>query len=339
MTTEDPSACTASGRNVPVDGRTCSEISDRVHEPFFSVIIPTYNRAAFIGKAVQSVIDQTFQDWELIIVDDASEDDTPSVLSSFHDNRISIIRNPINIERSASRNRGIGMARGRYVCFLDSDDLFLADHLGNLWKHIEASEDKIALFAASVIKRSSGGETYIDMLRRPELSPIEQVIRHHIPCISVAVPRDILAKEQFNPSLRINEDVELFARIAARFPVHYLSERTVVWTMHDQNTKGTTTDYMTPQLHAMRTMFCNPVLRPHVSTAFRREELAAKYRSLAHMLIDQRRPLPALTAIIRASLRQPQQNETRSLAGRFIYSFIPGGWRMKVLRRRRRSMP
>ena len=86
--------------------------------PFFSVIIPTYGRPEMLQEAVSSVLSQTFQDWELIIVDDAS----PGELASFRDPRISVLTNAQNRGKSASVNRALDIARGNVVAFLDDDD-------------------------------------------------------------------------------------------------------------------------------------------------------------------------------------------------------------------------
>lgn len=96
--------------------------------PRVSVIIPTYNRAALLNQAIVSVLDQTFTDFELIVVDDGSTDDTPTVVSAFQDRRIRYVYQD-NAGRSAARNRGIELARGEYVAFLDSDDLYLPNKL------------------------------------------------------------------------------------------------------------------------------------------------------------------------------------------------------------------
>ena len=109
-------------------------ISILINMPFFSIIIPTYNRAHVIMRPIDSVLRQTFEDWELIIVDDGSTDDTKSIIESYHDNRIRYVWQE-NQERSAARNHGIALAKGEWICFLDSDDDYypnhLANHLGN----------------------------------------------------------------------------------------------------------------------------------------------------------------------------------------------------------------
>ena len=91
--------------------------------PFFSVVIPTYNRANMISGAIQSVLEQTFKNFELIIIDDGSTDQTAHVIAGFSDERIKYNYQQ-NTERSQARNNGIKIASGRYICFLDSDDQY-----------------------------------------------------------------------------------------------------------------------------------------------------------------------------------------------------------------------
>jgi len=90
-----------------------------------SVVISTYNRRALLEEAVASVAAQSYRDWELLIVDDASRDDTWEWLLGLGNERIRVFRQPVNRERSAARNRGLAEARGEWVMFLDDDDLLL----------------------------------------------------------------------------------------------------------------------------------------------------------------------------------------------------------------------
>ena len=98
------------------------------HTPFFSIVIPTYNRAHLIRKTIESVLAQEDQDFEIIVVDDGSEDNTGEVVRAIGDDRV-IYHKKNNAERGAARNYGAIRARGRYVTFLDSDDLLYANHL------------------------------------------------------------------------------------------------------------------------------------------------------------------------------------------------------------------
>lgn len=95
--------------------------------PFFSVVIPTYNRERFIGKAIKSVLQQTCKDYELIVVDDGSTDQTSKIVKSFG-KRVQYVYTK-NGGPSAGRNKGISLAKGKYIAFLDSDDVYLPNKL------------------------------------------------------------------------------------------------------------------------------------------------------------------------------------------------------------------
>ena len=94
-------------------------------EPLVSIVIPVYNRAALVGRALASALDQSWRNVEIIVVDDASTDDLAAALSKFPDSRLRCLRHEANRGAAAARNTGIGAARGEYVAFLDSDDWWL----------------------------------------------------------------------------------------------------------------------------------------------------------------------------------------------------------------------
>lgn len=101
--------------------------------PFFSVIICTFNRAHLLPRALDSLLQQDEQDWEAVIVDDASTDDSPVVIQKYasQDRRIGSILHPKNVGTSQARNTGIKACKGLFVTFLDSDDEFRHDHLAS----------------------------------------------------------------------------------------------------------------------------------------------------------------------------------------------------------------
>jgi glycosyltransferase involved in cell wall biosynthesis len=105
--------------------------------PFFSIVIPLFNRRHLIDRAVNSVISQNYTDWELIIVDDHSTDGSWEHIQTYSHPRIRIFKNERNSERCVTRNRGVAEAIGRYIGFLDSDDHHLPDHLSHLHQLIE----------------------------------------------------------------------------------------------------------------------------------------------------------------------------------------------------------
>ena len=102
-----------------------------------SVIMPSYNTADYIAESIKSVICQTYSDWELIIVDDCSTDDTDTVVSSFKDERIRYLKNETNSGAAVSRNRALREAKGKYIAFLDSDDIWDSQKLEKQIKFIK----------------------------------------------------------------------------------------------------------------------------------------------------------------------------------------------------------
>lgn len=98
-------------------------------QPLVSVVIPTYNHAHFLGRALQSVLDQTYPSWEAIVIDNHSQDNTDQVIQSFNDSRIATLKIHNNGVIAASRNAGIRAAKGEWIAFLDSDDLWYPQKL------------------------------------------------------------------------------------------------------------------------------------------------------------------------------------------------------------------
>ncbi len=94
-----------------------------------SVIVPVYNAGKYIKETIESVLSQSFEDFELLLIDDCSKDDSEEIIKSFKDDRVKYIKQPENMGAWAARNRGLEEAKGRYIAFLDADDLWDKDKL------------------------------------------------------------------------------------------------------------------------------------------------------------------------------------------------------------------
>ena len=110
------------------------------NRPEVSIIIPTYNKGEYIGKCLQSVIDQTFTDWEAIIVNNFSEDNTVDIVKGFNEPRFHLINFKNHGVIAASRNRGIRSAKGKYIAFLDSDDWWYPKKLEIVLKYFNKAD-------------------------------------------------------------------------------------------------------------------------------------------------------------------------------------------------------
>ncbi|MFN5786662.1 MAG: glycosyltransferase family 2 protein [Flavobacteriia bacterium] len=201
--------------------------------PFFSIILPTYNRAHFLPKAIESVLTQTFEDWEMIIVDDGSTDNTYEIVLSYNDPRVRYIYQE-NQERSAARNNGIDQATGDYICFLDSDDYYLPEKLHFYRESLESIIDTKSILYDG-LKFANGGiltSTPIPV-QNPEYSIFEFLLLNPIGPLQVCIPATLLENQKFNPSLRIGEDIELWLRLACNVPFVPVNSYQTVAVEHD----------------------------------------------------------------------------------------------------------
>ena len=166
-----------------------------------------------IDVAIQSVLDQTYNDWELIIIDDGSTDKTKEIVKQFDDSRIKYIYQE-NQERSAARNRGIREANGEWICFLDSDDTYEAKRLES-WKTL--IENAAPGLYYSELKEGQG-QVHFPLKKEGETTQ-EFLLRAHLFCQQVIVHRSVFRCHLFDPELTIGEDTELWIRISNDFTV------------------------------------------------------------------------------------------------------------------------
>jgi len=174
--------------------------------PFFSVVVPTYNRAHLITPTIRSVLDQSFAELELLVVDDGSTDDTAAVVARFPDPRLRYL--PVsNRERGAARNLGLQSARGDYVVFLDSDDEFDPRHLETLFKAISAQPHPPNFVATKYDYRVGGRRRASPASRmRPGWYGLDAFARGNFLACNLCVRR-------LNPRLRPFEEDRRYAAV------------------------------------------------------------------------------------------------------------------------------
>jgi glycosyltransferase involved in cell wall biosynthesis len=187
-------------------------------EPFFSIIIPTYNRAHIIHRPIDSILAQTFTDWELIIVDDGSTDDTKTVVDFYQDERIRYVWQE-NQERSAARNHGIKLAKGEWICFQDSDDEYLPEHLQVLYQGIKENPRYKVIRTGLFIYQ---GGKYIGKSGTRQINKYDQFPYE---CIHIhAFNREILHDVQFVSDFVTIEDFYFLYEILNKNRVLHLKE-------------------------------------------------------------------------------------------------------------------
>ena len=185
--------------------------------PKVSVIIPTYNRAGLLPRAVNSVLAQTYRDYEIIIVDDCSTDDTQDVIRRFADAHVRAFRHSENSTGANARNTGIANARGEYVAFLDDDDEYMPDALEGLVALMDDSPAEVGYGYGllALVNQSTGQSERISIIRNGDQR--DDVLAQSIPTSTVPmIVRRSALKEigGFNPNLTIGDDLDLVTRMS-----------------------------------------------------------------------------------------------------------------------------
>ena len=193
-----------------------------------TIIIPTYNRADFLREAIESVLSQTFTDYELIVVDDGSRDHTEDVVREFP--RIRYAACSENSGVSHARNLGIKLANGRYICFLDSDDLWIKNKLEVQIRWMEAHADCQVCYTDEIWIRK--GVRVNPMNKHRKYSG--DIFSHSLP-LCIVSPSSVLMRSSlfdevglFDESLPACEDYDLWLRISLKYPVHFIAEKLIV---------------------------------------------------------------------------------------------------------------
>lgn len=200
--------------------------------PYFSVIIPLYNKAPYVRKTVESVLRQTFDDYELVIIDNGSNDGSSEIVASFTDPRIRIVRLEENVGVSNARNKGVSLSSSPYITFLDADDwwepTFLEEMSGLIKRHPDAGiygtgyyivkNSKKRLAPIGVDEGFVEGEiNYCAVYAKTLCMPLTS--------ITAAMPRSIFDEMGgFKSHLKLGEDFDLWVRIALRHKVVFLNK-------------------------------------------------------------------------------------------------------------------
>ena len=201
---------------------------------FFSIIIPAYNRSNLILDTLTSVMHQTYTDWECIIVDDGSKDNTRDIVQDViqEDARFKYVYQE-NSERSAARNNGVKHAIGKYICFLDSDDQFTENHLQGLFDIISKRDfkDEIYYTDCTIVKPSERIEV-VDSIGE---DLIHFLVHHPIIPARICASSEIFKKNLYDEDIVVVEDLILWLRLAMHYSFYHVKQNTVLYYLHDDN--------------------------------------------------------------------------------------------------------
>lgn len=206
-----------------------------------SVIMPVHNGEKYLREAIDSILNQTFHDYEFIIIDDGSMDDSVDIIQSFNDSRIRLLRNTVNKGASVARNLGLMEARGEYIALLDADDISLSVRLEKQVKLLD-SEPQIGLCGTWIktIGTNEGVESHYPV--NNDIIKCELIFTNPLATSSIMLRKQIL---QDNPCLMFNlnyspvEDYDLWERVSQFTRITNIPEVLTLYRLHSDQTTST----------------------------------------------------------------------------------------------------
>lgn len=221
------------------DARPIPDAAPEADEPpKVTVVIPVYNREKYIGAAIESVLAQTFTDFEILVIDDGSTDGSREVVRSYPDPRILLSCHDGNLGVARTRNDGVRLARGEYLAFLDSDDIAYPERLARQVAFLDRHPDHGAVGAW--VDWMDGEGRVLRRVKRKAVSPndiaAQRLFRSGIENSASMARTAVLRDYAFNEQFALGEDFDLWARIAADHKLANLPRVLVRRRAHDQRT-------------------------------------------------------------------------------------------------------
>jgi glycosyltransferase involved in cell wall biosynthesis len=184
---------------------------DSINLPLISIITPVYNCAPYIQETIDSICSQTYSNWELILVDDCSTDSSCEIIQEnyLHDQRIQLIHNRVNEGAAVSRNNGITASKGRFICFLDSDDLWKPKKLEH---QLTFQMDHSFAFTYTSYERLKDQVIVGTIPAKPQVDYYDLLKTCSVGCSTVMIDTDLTGKPQF-PLIRKRQDYALWLKL------------------------------------------------------------------------------------------------------------------------------
>ncbi len=197
------------------------------NSPLISIIIPTYNRAQLLKRAIESLLKQTYQGFEIIVVDDASTDSTAEVVTGFDDGRIRYLRHSRNQGPSAARNTGIKVAKGEYIAFLDDDDEYKESKIEKQLKKFYFASEDTGIIYCGIVNIKDGKIMYAYNPKDRFVNKNTCLLPHPIgwQLITGLIRRECFEKVGlFDETLVQREDRDMIIRLSAQYRFDFVPE-------------------------------------------------------------------------------------------------------------------
>lgn len=214
-------------------------IQKKLRSPKISVVMPVYNSASYLGMAIDSILNQSFSDFEFIIIDDGSDDSSYSIIQSYKDSRIRLFNHKVNKGITFCLNMGINLSRGEFIARMDSDDVCEINRLEEQWKFMQ-NHTYVALCGTCTKIIQQDGK--ISSIRDSKVGDQQIKIALFLGETSIAHPTAIIRREflvsnrlYYDPNYLYAEDYDLWCRISKLTVLENLNEPLVRYRIHDKS--------------------------------------------------------------------------------------------------------
>jgi glycosyltransferase involved in cell wall biosynthesis len=293
--------------------------------PYFSIIIPTYNRCELVQKTIETIMSQDFNAWECIIINDGSTDNTAEIIPEFirNDQRF-IFVNQVNSERAISRNNGAKLALGKYFIFLDSDDQFESNHLTQLHNFIVSDNEQIGLyFSNGKLIHDDTSELIVEN-NVPDKLPLDYFLINSVVPARVSVHRSLFDHFSFDPRTIVVEDTVLWTEIMQKHPVKYIPISSVIYNWHGNNSVNIEKfNAYLQRLNGLKVLFFNKPVSKEISDKIKRKHLNRCYYGIADYYLFQNKKGLSLWWIVKSILKYPELDLKYKLVRlSFFFKFV-----------------
>jgi glycosyltransferase involved in cell wall biosynthesis len=208
--------------------------------PQISIVMSVYNSRRFIDQAVESVLEQSFEDFEFIIIDDGSSDDSMDIVRSYGDERIRIIENEGNLGLTASLNRGIESARGDYIARIDADDVWVNYKLDVQIDYMKINPGVgVCGTLANIIDEKGEIIRKTNFPARHKAIIWSMIFVNPISHSSVMAKTELTKKNRYNENIKKSQDYELWSRLSPQTRINNIPERLVSLRRHSETISNT----------------------------------------------------------------------------------------------------
>ena len=234
--------------------------------PEISVIMSVYNGEDYLREAIDSVLGQSFRNWELIVINDCSTDSTADILSQYaaRDERVRVYTNEVNLRLPSSLNKAMTFARGRYIARMDADDICLPDRLEKQYAFMEANPD-VALSSCRFMTLKNGIIASGGCGGKCDHNSVKALLLVTNPILhpGIIAKADVMKSLGYDKKFTCTEDLELWTRfVMAGYQVRIQPEYLMIYRLHDKQITATTLEKQHNEVLAIQKTFYGKFLEP-----------------------------------------------------------------------------